>query len=75
MRLIVDRIEEGIAVLEKEDLSHIEISIDELPQGTCEGAVLIFDGKSYITDREEEAQRKTSVLKKQQMLFKKIKKD
>lgn len=75
MKYIVDRIEEGIAILEKEDLSHVEISLTDLPDGISEGSVLIFDGNSYISDENEEAQRKNQIYEKQQMLFKKRKKD
>ena len=75
MKLIVDRIEEGTAVLEKEDLSRIEIPVSELPEGVKEGTVLLYDGNSYVTDSDEEALRKQRILEKQRMLFKKTKKD
>ena len=75
MRFIVDRIEEGIAVLERDDLAHVEVSFSELPDGTAEGSVLIFDGVSYTFDLDEESLRKKRIYEKQQSLFKKIKKD
>lgn len=75
MKFIVDRIEDGIAVLEREDLAHIEVSSDELPDGVREGSVLIFDGVSYTFDMDEETLRKKRIYEKQQSLFKKIKKD
>ena len=75
MKLIVDRIEEGIAVLEKEDLTHIHINLSELPEGTKEGSVLYFDGTTYVLDFEEEERRRKRILEIQNMIFKKAKKD
>lgn len=70
MQFIVDRIEEGIAVCEKEDLSHVQIPLSSLPQGTQEGSVIIQDENgNYILDRQTEAERRESMLKLQQMLF------
>lgn len=75
MRVIVDRIVENIAVLEKEDSSHYEVSLNELPTGTKEGSVLRFDGEAYSPDYDEEAERKRRISEKQRLLFKKAKKD
>ena len=75
MRLTVDRIVEGIAVLEKDDMTHCEIALSLLPEGTKEGTVLFFDGEKYTVDAEEEAIRRKRILEKQRMLFKKQKKD
>lgn len=75
MKLIVDRIEEGVAVLEKEDMTHIHINLSELPEGTKEGSVLAFDGASYVLDSDEEEKRRKRILEMQNMLFKKAKKD
>lgn len=75
MKYTVDRIEEGIAVLEKEDLTHISISVENLPQGVKEGSILIFDGVNYIIDTVSEGERRKSVLEKQNLLFKRTKKD
>ena len=75
MKLIVDRIEEGIAVLEKEDMTHIHINLSELPAGTKEGSVLTFDGTTYTLDADEEENRRKRILEMQNMIFKKAKKD
>ena len=75
MKLIVDRIEEGIAVLEKEDLTHIHINLSELPEGTKEGSVLSFDGTTYVLDSDEEERRRQRILEMQNRIFKKAKKD
>lgn len=75
MKYTVDRIEEWSAVLEKEDLTHINILLESLPQGVKEGSILLFDGVNYIIDSESEAERKKAMLEKQNLLFKRTKKD
>ena len=75
MKLSVDRIVEGIAVLEKEDMSHIEVELALLPDDVKEGSVLSFDGERYKLDSSEEELRRQRILEKQRMLFKKDKKD
>lgn len=35
MRYIVDRIEGGVAVLERDDLAFEDVSLSELPEGTA----------------------------------------
>ena len=69
MRLTVDRITEGIAVLEKEDLSHIEVSVEPLPQGVREGNVLSFDGNAYCLDGAAESITRERIINKQRSLF------
>ena len=75
MKLSVDRIVEGIAVLEKEDLSRIEIPLSALPSDLKEGTVLLYDGEKYTVDADEEALRRQRILEKQRMLFARGKKD
>ncbi len=75
MILIVDRIEEGTAVLEKDGLGHIYVPVSELPEGVKEGTVLRFDGTSYIIDADEEEIRRKCILELQSRIFKKAKKD
>ena len=71
MKLIVDRIVGNIAVLEKEDLTHVEVSIDILPFGTKEGNVLAFDGSTYVFDVDSEAEARARIISKQRSIFKK----
>ena len=71
MRLTVERITENIAVLEKEDMSHIEVSISELPPGIKEGNILVFDGASYRADNKAEAEARERIISKQRSIFKK----
>ncbi len=75
MKLTVDRIVQGIAVIEKEDMSHFEVSLSDLPHGTKEGTVLEYDGENYVIDPDEEEERKRRISQKQKLLFKKGKKD
>lgn len=75
MKLTVDRIVEGVAVLEKEDMTRTEIEASLLPEGVREGSVLSFDGVNYTLDLSEEEARRKRILEKQRMLFKKSKKD
>lgn len=72
MKLIVDRIENDVAVLEKDDLSHININLSDLPEGTKEGSVIILNADgSYKLDLDEEEARKKKMLELQKKLFKK----
>ena len=71
MRLIIDRITDGIAVLEKEDMTHIEIEASLLPDGVKEGTVLDFDGINYVVNSEAEAEIRERIIKKQRSIFKK----
>lgn len=70
MKLTVDRITQGIAVLEKEDMSHIEVSLNLLPCGVKEGSVLFFDGEAYRLDSEAENAARERIINKQRSIFK-----
>ena len=69
-KLIVDRIVGDIAVLEKEDRSHIEVSVSEIGFDIKEGSVLLFDGGVYTADEVSEAQRRKKIFEMQQKLRK-----
>ena len=71
MRLTVERIVEGIAVLEKEDMTHIEVPAGKLPSGVKEGNVLVFDGKDYSIDADAEIAARERIISKQRSIFKK----
>lgn len=70
MKLIVDRIEDGVAVCEKEDLTRVEILASELPQNCREGSVLqvLEDGK-IILDLETESERRKKLFNLTKMLI------
>ncbi|MBQ8502806.1 MAG: DUF3006 domain-containing protein [Clostridia bacterium] len=74
MKYTVDRITDGVAVLEKEDMSHVEVSVKLLPYNIKEGSILVFDGSSYTVDHTLEAERRRMLLQKQEDLLKKSKK-
>lgn len=71
MKLTVERIIQGIAVLEKEDGAHLEVSLGKLPVGIKEGNVLSFDGTAYCLDAQAEAQARARIINKQRTAFKK----
>ena len=70
-KYIVDRVTEGIAVLEKEDRSHIEVSVSDIGFEVKEGSVLLFDGAKYTADTDEESERRKKLFAMQEMLKKK----
>ena len=69
-KLIVDRIVGDIAVLEKEDRSHIEVPLSEISAGFKEGSVLLFDGSVYTADEASEEARRKKLFEMQQQLKK-----
>lgn len=71
-QLVLQRIEEDIAVCEAQDGTHIEIEVSMLPEDICEGDVLIFEDGRYIIDhaqtdtlRDESYDLFTSIFRKQ----------
>lgn len=75
MKLIVDRITENIAVLEKDDLSHIELDVSLLPKGTKEGSVIMYENGVYTIDDSDEEERRKRIFAKQRLVFTNRKKD
>ena len=69
-KLIVDRIVGDIAVLEKEDRSHIEVSLSEIGLDIKSGSVILFDGAVYSADEDSEAARRKKLFEMQQKLKK-----
>ncbi len=68
--LIVDRIENSIAVVEDGD-SFFNIPISELPPETREGSVLVRDGDRYVIDAEATSLRSSSIKSRFERLKKK----
>jgi len=65
MAWIIDRYENGFAVLEDSDTQEIlEIKRSELPKGAREGHVLKIEEGRYLLDLEETAARKQRILEK-----------
>jgi len=69
MRYIIDRIEGGLAVCEKEDGSLENISLRALPRGVREGSVLISDNGAWTLDLQAENERRKRLFAKQEGLF------
>lgn len=67
-KLIVDRITENIAILEKEDKSHIQVPLEKLDFEIRQGNVLFFDGENYILDTEQENIRRSRIFSLQEKL-------
>ena len=66
----VDRIEEGIITLEKENMTHLDIKADEIPFEVHEGSIILFDGHNYSADTAEEETRRKRIFEKQRNIFK-----
>ena len=69
-KYIVDRFEEGYAVLEKESGGTVDVSCDKLPK-VKEGDVLSFENGVYTVDVEETEKRKALISEKLRKLFEK----
>ena len=69
-RYTVDRIEDGIVVLEKEDLTHIEISASAFDFEVKEGNVLLFENGRFTVDEACENERRRRIFNKQKNIFK-----
>lgn len=53
--ITVDRIENGIAVIEGEDGAFFRLPVSQLPEGVREGSVLKQTGSSYQLDADAES--------------------
>ena len=69
MRLIIDRFEDGFAVCEREDLSHVSVEAGLLPDGAKEGSVIDFSDGVYTIDEAETLKRRREMSKKLRRLF------
>lgn len=67
--IIVDRIEEGIAVAYSDDI-RLEIPVSELPHDIHEGSVLLKNGTKWACDYKAEEQRRAEIAGKLHGLFK-----
>ncbi len=69
-KIIVDRIEENIAVCETDNGDFIKIKLSELPEKTVEGSVIIVlsDGK-YVLDNKAREKRIREMLAIQDSFF------
>ena len=69
MRGIVDRIEEGYAVVEHDDLTFSDIPLCELPPEIAQGdCIHLVDGR-WAIDRDRTESRKRRIAEKMRRLF------
>ena len=63
-RIVIDRIESGIAILEIKNGKMAEVSVSELPEGAKPGDWLIFENGTYFIDEKsaEEARKRIQKL-------------
>ena len=66
---VIDRIEEGIAVLMCDSGGKMEIPLSDLPSGAHEGSCLRPCERGFALDEEEEAARKRRIERKLSALF------
>jgi len=72
MRLVIDKIESGIAVCESLDSDdNYEIAMAELPSGVKEGDVLVEGCGCYTIDVDFTKQREVALAERLDRLFKK----
>ena len=69
MKYIVDRIENGFAVCETEEMEIVNISLDILPEDVKEGNVLVFSNGQYALLTDEEEERRKHILSLQDDIF------
>lgn len=72
-KLIIDRIEGGFVILEKEDFSHISLAPSSFDFPVSEGDILLFDGEKYTKSETEKDERKQKLLLMQKKLKEKSK--
>lgn len=66
---VIDRIEEGIAVLVSDSGEKMEVPLSYLPSGAHEGSCLRPCERGFALDEEEEAARKRRIERKLSALF------
>lgn len=65
----IDRFENGFAVLECEDGSHINKYKELIPDGAREGDVLEFTDNDFVIREDLTRERRDKILKKSKKLF------
>lgn len=69
--MIVDRIENGIAVIEREDGNFFELPLSELPESVQDGSVLIANCEGYALDNLATKERRIRNAARTRSLFQK----
>lgn len=60
-KFIIDRIEEGTAVLETEEKTFVNVPLSDLPLKVREGDVLTFSDGEYLVDKAVTSERKEKI--------------
>lgn len=68
---IVDRIEDGIAVIETGENTYIKIPVGDLPEDVREGSVLVLKNGVYVLDIQQEEMRRKKLFELQKQIFNK----
>ncbi len=68
--MVVDRIENGYAVIEKKDGTFFELPLSELPFDVHEGCVLVRNCEGYALDLIAEKKLRRNNIRKTHSLFK-----
>jgi hypothetical protein len=58
MKYVIDRIEEGTAILEGYDGERLEMEAGLLPKGAGEGASVMVEGEKVVLFKDEERERR-----------------
>ena len=69
LKYIVDRIVNGFAVCERDDITMENIPLSRLPENVHEGSVLIEKNGEFFPDASEEEQRRKAIFDLQNSLF------
>ncbi|MCL1951869.1 MAG: DUF3006 domain-containing protein [Oscillospiraceae bacterium] len=69
MQYIIDRIEGGLAVCEREDSALENIPLCQLPEGVREGSVLVLRDGAWVLDLQAEQERRARLFERQEGLF------
>lgn len=67
--ITVDRIENGIAVIEGDDGAFFQLPASQLPHGVREGSVLRRTQDGFVLDPEAERERRHMLYEKTKRLF------
>jgi hypothetical protein len=68
--LTVDRIENGIAVVET-DSGHIQIPLSEFAEAVCEGDIIVSENGGYKTDKTATQKQREEIAKKLSRMWEK----
>lgn len=66
--MVVDRIEEGIAVIIDENGERYEIPAQELPKGACEGSGLLRTENGFELDPNDEERRREIIARTRRLI-------